>query len=272
MRSIKKSRLAVRVGLALFAIASVIFASIVLSKDQLILEVVNWEEGSTESNLDIAFIADLHLDHPDTWPARLSVLFQQIDAHEPQIILFGGDYAHGDQETIDRIRSISSMLGQFTEVLLFAVLGNHEMDKLQWSIELQHAGITVLRNQVVVLPEHALCLRGLGDAYSGSFRYIDFPDECEGSKKLSFLHDPAGAFHPLMRGYVLAGHTHCGQINLPVLGPIWVPSAAPPEAWCGSYTSEQITLHVTSRSRHECSTVADFRTRRMGVGDHLALR
>ena len=211
------------------------------------VELVDWaKQSDDEPTISIAFISDLHLTDSDLASGRLERLLEEVEGHLPQAILLGGDFSEGHRENSERIRSIAGLLGGSTEIPMFAVLGNHEIDKLEWSIELQRAGVTVLRNQVIWVSELALCLRGLGDMYSGDYRFVDFPDTCENSKKLSFLHDPAGAFHPSMRGYVLAGHTHCGQINPPIVGPIWVPSGAPREAWCGSYKSEQITLHVSS--------------------------
>ena len=49
-----------------------------------------------------------------------------------------------------------------------------------------------------------------------------------------------------MEGLVIAGHTHCGQVSLPLIGAIWVPSIAPRNATCGLYQDENITLYVTS--------------------------
>jgi len=39
-----------------------------------------------------------------------------------------------------------------------------------------------------------LCVRGLGDVYSGRFRFVEFPDYCSEMTKVTVTHDPAGAF------------------------------------------------------------------------------
>ena len=78
-----------------------------------------------------------------------------------------------------------------------------------------------------------LCIRGFEDKFSHAFEYIDFPESCADKLKISFTHDPAGAFHKDVNGLVLVGHTHCGQINLPFIGPIYMPSQSPEEAQCG---------------------------------------
>lgn len=44
----------------------------------------------------------------------------------------------------------------------------------------------------------------------------------------------------------LAGHSHCGQISIPFLGPLWAPTEAPRDAWCGLYQDELKALWVSS--------------------------
>ena len=58
---------------------------------------------------------------------------------------------------------------------------------------------------------------------------------CKNLPKITVTHDPAGAFHPKIAGLVISGHTHCGQISFPYVGPIWIPSEVPREAHCGLY-------------------------------------
>ena len=49
-----------------------------------------------------------------------------------------------------------------------------------------------------------------------------------------------------VKGLVIAGHTHCGQVSIPFIGPLWVPSSAPSEGHCGLYIDSERTLFVTS--------------------------
>ena len=56
------------------------------------------------------------------------------------------------------------------------------------------------------------------------FKYVEF--EHKNKLKITITHDPAGAFNPKIRGFVVSGHTHCSQISL-IIGPIWIPSEVP---------------------------------------------
>ena len=78
------------------------------------------------------------------------------------------------------------------------------------------------------------------------FECIGYPAKCQKLPKITITHDPAGAFDSRVNGLVIAGHTHCGQISLPFIGPLWVPSDAPRFAQCGLYQSRDRTLFVTS--------------------------
>ena len=49
-----------------------------------------------------------------------------------------------------------------------------------------------------------------------------------------------------MDGLFISGHTHCGQISFPFIGPLWVPTEAPKEAHCGLYQDNMRTVFTTS--------------------------
>ena len=106
------------------------------------------------------------------------------------------------------------------------------------------ADLTVLENDNSKLntKKGIVCIRGLGDFYTKRYLYIDYPIECNKFPKITITHDPAGAFENNVSGFIIAGHTHCGQISLPLFGPIWVPTEAPPSAHCGLYKDDKKTL------------------------------
>ena len=86
----------------------------------------------------------------------------------------------------------------------------------------------------------------MGDYYTKRFRGIAFPESCSNSFWITLTHDPAGAFQIGMEGLFISGHTHCGQISFPFIGPLWVPTEAPEEAHCGLYQDNMRTVFTTS--------------------------
>lgn len=78
-----------------------------------------------------------------------------------------------------------------------AVLGNHDVwsGGEAWNHDFKSQGIRVLTIRLIDLRliENRLCLRGLGDTYSGQFEYTDWPDNCADVARIMIAHDPAGA-------------------------------------------------------------------------------
>ena len=120
-------------------------------------------------------------------------------------------------------------------------------DAEAWLDAFRRAGVTALENEVIVTNIGAarVCVRGLGDFYSGRFHWVGWPDSCASRFKVTLTHDPAGAFVRPMEGVIFAGHTHCGQIRFPFVGALWMPTTAPREATCGLYRDSDRTLYVT---------------------------
>ena len=108
--------------------------------------------------------------------------------------------------------------------------------------------ISVLNNQIAStkVGGQALCIRGIGDRFTNNAVDVPFPSSCEQALKITLTHDPAAAFDFDLSGLIFAGHTHCGQVSFPFLGPLWVPTTAPKEAHCGLYQDDKKSLFVSS--------------------------
>lgn len=200
--------------------------------------------------LRIAFLSDLHFNGALESARQLEQLLTKVINAQPDVILLGGDYSTSvtNEADLRALRADFAAIFSKTEgIPVVAVLGNHEAWTAlpRWRAALQSAGIAVLENEVLVLPSLGLCIRGLGDYYSGGYRFTDLPAECGDLAALTLTHDPAAAFQSGIKGLVLAGHTHCGQVRLPFIGAPWVPSSAPSNAHCGLYTDATRQVLVT---------------------------
>ena len=204
------------------------------------------------TSLSIAVIGDTHTPEGREPLALFHELLLEVKAAEPDLIVFVGDYIFdpsSEQLPIHR-ENIINALKLVDPVPRAVVLGNYESwsSAENWLAEFNRLGVGVMENKATLLETEKgpACVRGLGDKYTDRFAYVDYPEECTGLPKLTITHDPAGAFNSRIKGLVIAGHTHCGQISLPLIGPLWVPSDAPFDAHCGLYQDEQKTLFVTS--------------------------
>lgn len=209
--------------------------------------------ATTSASLRVAVISDLHISNAEAAFLRLDSLVAAVVQSAPDLVLLLGDYTQHPDEipNIGQHRAeVAKRLSPLSVIPTLAVLGNYETwsNAGAWQRALSAQSITVLQNEVqtVVTEAGRVCVRGLGDAFTKQLRYVDFPEDCGDSVKLTITHDPAGAFYPGVSGLIIAGHTHCGQLRIPGYGPIWVPSQAPRGATCGLYKDAYRTLWVSA--------------------------
>ena len=185
------------------------------------------------SGLKIAVIADLHGGPPHINAAKIARLVAMTNAAKPDLVLLAGDYAGHligfpttpVEDSIAPLASLSAPLG------VYAVLGNHDhivegAGRVKAALAAAH--ITVLGNSHVVIhgPHSSFLLAGIDDAQSGhadATRALDGVGPSEAA--LCLTHSP-DIFPKLPASCVLtiAAHTHGGQVSLPLLGPLFVPS------------------------------------------------
>ncbi len=208
-------------------------------------------DSESHETLRVALLSDLHVKNSPDAIAELAELWSGVIEQTPEIILLAGDYINdgaSNQDIASIGPAIANIFRASDDIPVVAVLGNHDYwsGAESWTEYLSEAGVTVLENETVVLEAIGTCIRGFGDAFTGHFKYVDFSTACADRLQITLTHDPAGAFNPKVEGLVLAGHTHCGQISIPLLGPLYVPTQAPREAHCGLYKDKQRQVFVSS--------------------------
>lgn len=179
--------------------------------------------------LRIGFVTDVHVG-PVFRAADAERALRLIAAEEPDLFLLGGDYVC---ESPRYLNEAAAVLGAFVSRAKFgalAVLGNHDYsnDAPRLSNLLERGGIRVLRNEAVCLPmgPNSLWVAGIDDAVLGrpdlSSTYASIPDE---AKSLVVWHQPDWAEQSASYGasLQLSGHSHGGQVRLPVIGPVAAP-------------------------------------------------
>ena len=205
------------------------------------------------TSLTIAVIGDVHLSEGVGPLNKFRDLLMHVKAADPDLVVFVGDYTANpngiDNMPVHRVNIINT-LKLVNPIPRAVVLGNYESwsDADEWLDEFARIGVDVMENETRILgtAKGPICIRGFGDNYTGRHRYTDYPEECDDLPRLSITHDPSGAFYSSVKGLVIAGHTHCGQVSFPLIGPLWVPSDAPLSAHCGLYKDSERTVFVTS--------------------------
>jgi predicted MPP superfamily phosphohydrolase len=152
---------------------------------------------------------------------------------DPDLIAVTGDFASGMAGRIDAAAALLG--GMSAKDGVVAVLGNHDhwMGEERVIDALSKAGLKLLLNGSLAIPRdgEALYLVGVKDAsytkrddLSAALRGV--PD---GVPVILLSHSPEIMDQPLSAraSLILSGHTHGGQVVLPYVGPIHVPSEVP---------------------------------------------
>lgn len=208
--------------------------------------------SANQRELKIVLIADIHVAGPDMPPARLRRIVRQINALEPDLVLIAGDLI-SDKKLASRRYDLDEAVAPLADIEAgwgaIAVLGNHDhwRNAAEARTALAAAGITVLENEAV--RAGPLAIGGLDDAFTG---HHDLRATVERIRRvggapilLSHSPDPFPNVPPLI-GLTLAGHTHCGQIRLPLVGAVSYMSDYGERYACGQIREGDKTLIVSA--------------------------
>ena len=198
----------------------------------------------------VALIADIHVQGPDMPPERLARIVAQVNAEQPDLVLIAGDVI-GDRtlatQHYSTAESVAPLAGLRSRLGTFAVLGNHEYwrNGAEARDALTRIGVRVLANQAV--QAGPLALGGLDDQVTGRNRdnqtYAAMRGLPGARVLLSHSPDPFATLPPDI-GLMLAGHTHCGQIRLPLIGAVSTMSRYGERYACGLIRERGRTLVV----------------------------
>jgi len=184
----------------------------------------------------IAQISDIHLDQY-TPPGLVERVVFQTNALAPDLVLLTGDFVSRGPLPLRLSREdayrCGDLLRPLTCSLRYACLGNHDASVGSDVVVdgLAKGGITTLVDSHVPIERggQRLWLGGLNDpGSSGGNLDLTLPNQPDGPVILmmhepdftdEFLAQPKGKFIDL----ILAGHSHGGQIRLPLLGPLILP-------------------------------------------------
>lgn len=173
----------------------------------------------------IALLSDIHVGNIGMTRERLSSIVQSVNAAKPDIVLLAGDFVVGEskEDTSERLNDLAPLANLRAPSGVFAALGNHDhwTDRDAVQASLKRVGVRVLENEATKIGP--ITLVGLGDRFSGhdNIALATARFKMLGGVPVAFSHSPDLAPDlPKSFALLLAGHTHCGQVVAPVIGPI----------------------------------------------------
>ena len=187
----------------------------------------------------VALLSDLHVAGPDMPPERLARIVAQVNGLQPDLVLLAGDFVSDKRLSTRRYEAadaIAPLAGLRARLGSFAVLGNHDhwRDSAAMVGALRGIGIPVLGNDAA--RAGPLAIGGLDDDFTGradpvaTLRHM----AAIGGVPIVLSHSPDPfAELPATVPLMVAGHTHCGQIRLPLVGALATASEHGERYECG---------------------------------------
>lgn len=193
--------------------------------------------------LDVLHLTDIHLRGRDAWVDRLA---DAVAQERPDLVAITGDVVtrgwHAD--------AVDCFLGALPAAPLgrYAVMGNWEYwsgaHREAWEPILRGHGVELLNDRVVALD--GFDLAGTDDLLAGEPDLDGVFGAMRGVPTVLLTHSP-GIFPRVARApvrLVLAGHTHGGQVRLPLLGPFFLPRGSGSYPW-GWYEQDGVWMFVS---------------------------
>lgn len=182
--------------------------------------------------LTLAALADTHVGGPHVDAARMGRIVARVNDLRPDLVVLLGDYAAGHEPAAERTPAEQQeILGGVATFATFsarygavAVLGNHDSwyGRQDITSALQDAGVAALWNRHIVIPrsDGLIVVAGIADAWTGT---PDFESALEDAPPdadtivLSHSPDPFAEM-PAGPALMIAAHSHCGQVTIPLVG------------------------------------------------------
>ncbi|OGH84603.1 MAG: hypothetical protein A2261_03180 [Candidatus Magasanikbacteria bacterium RIFOXYA2_FULL_44_8] len=191
--------------------------------------------------IKIAFVSDIQVGNhkKSEWVEKI---VERIKQEKPDLVLLGGDQIDNEGTFEDEsvyLEPLKKLVGEYP---IYAVMGNHEYgignrvrdnsrywsgDRSQLEIDrFKQLNIPILHNDLICpeIQKQKICLYGVDDPWGSKIDYTNLKNWNQTTPLVLLTHNPDAVMtwpdNITKPNLTLAGHTHGGQIYLPIIGPL----------------------------------------------------
>lgn len=221
--------------------------------EQLEVKELTIEVAGLTRELTLLHLSDIQSDKIDGFE---EAVFERIKTLSPDLLIHTGDLVQvpGGDKNHHELHQLANLFKKLNPPLgKYHVLGDTDPG-MPVDLFTQWSGVTTLRNGEVIVEKDGIRMALLGLTLASSrLGYADgiaewLKRQPEGTLTLVAGHAPDYALTAgkLPVDLMLAGHTHGGQVRLPVIGPIMTLSEVPRDWARGHTVLEKSQLHVSA--------------------------
>ncbi len=201
------------------------------------------------NQIKIVHLSDLHSKYFGPAEKKVLKILNQI---KPDYIFVTGDWIDIHTKNLSSIRKFWKSLAEIC--LTYGVLGNHEHKNKNFKISdinlaLYNSGIKILNNQNQRLTKDnkSIYLIGVDDPHLG-YDNLSKAYPPENGFKILLAHSPEiiNKIKDKSIDLILCGHTHGGQIRIPPIPSIWIPTKISKKYDQGLFKLNHSYLYINS--------------------------
>ena len=191
----------------------------------------------------------------------LKKLVKSINEQKPDIVVLTGDLIDKDTHmTTNMANKISKYLNNISATTgKYAINGNNDLNFDEWYNIITNGGFRDLNNTYDTIYKdgyQSIFISGastikdklsINDKLKTSVDYLNSFQKDGPVYKILLLHEPDAIDDLTVNPFdlILAGHSHAGQIRLPIIGPIHLPDGAK-KYYENHYTIENANLYISN--------------------------
>lgn len=196
-------------------------------------------------NKKILQLSDMHMERIRVKPKQIK---EVIEKEKPDYIFLTGDY-YDKPKSKEKLKEYLKIIQQ-SGIPSFAVLGNHdyymeEEDRKEQTLLFENYGIQLLKNEKIEFENFILI--GLDDFCSEHHDETIFEDLSKEKPNIVLQHDPNYVLYANYHfDYLLSGHLHGKQFNLPFLFSLKPMGELPKKGiYKGEHTLEKGRIYIS---------------------------